>query len=142
MKTGQPIIGRPAWYDRNPTIQEGKYVAASVAPHAQEPRWTYTVPAGKKAFVELAFLRIYRRTAATTVGIWAADIYYQPSGGSSTSHMRISSLDNTVGSEKTLTIGQNMIMLAGDALRGYTEDASTGGTCDYAVIAKITEFDA
>ena len=143
MRVGpQPIIARPAWYDRNPSIQVKNYSAAGVAPHTSTLRWSYTVPSGKKAFLELADIEVVRATAATTVGMVSAGITYTPSGGSEVNVIVVEIRTNGVGDRAGKTVGQAFVMSAGDSIKAYTTDTSTGGTIDYTMSAKITEFDA
>jgi hypothetical protein len=142
MRTGQPIIGRPAWHDRNPITTLYVYSAAGVAPHTTTPRWTYTVPSGKKAMIEFLHVRILRSAAATTAGKVTAAISITPSGGPSADIMVANILTNNVGDREALVSGATLTLLAGDKIAGYTSDASTGGTIDYVLACKATEFDA
>jgi hypothetical protein len=142
MRTGQPIIGRPAWYDRNPSQVLLWWTVNNQAPHAETVRWTYTVPSGKKAMLEALDGLICIITAATTAG--RRSIYVKltrPSVGSAFI-FNLQILTNNVGDVQTKGLGTSLLMLAGDILEGYTSDGSTGGTADYRLMAKITEFDA
>jgi hypothetical protein len=142
MRTGQPIIGRPAWYDRNPVHVTKSYVGSAVAPHSATSRWSYTVPSGKKAMVELLRGSAIRDAAANTVDeVW---IYIQliPGGQSAAYIIFTRLLTNNVGDKVEFSIGQSMILLPGDQIFAYTADSSTGGAVHYELTAKITEFDA
>jgi hypothetical protein len=142
MRTGQPIIGRPAWYDRNPSSQWLSYQANNVAPHSITQRWVYTVPSGKKAILEFAACYVRRSAAATTVGRVQVDIWITPSGGSVKKISLAQLLTNNVGDMDRMDLGQSLILNAGDKIEGYSEDASTGGTTNILIAAKLTEFDA
>jgi hypothetical protein len=142
MRTGQPIIGRPAWYDRNPVTTFKSYYEGNVAPHGLTERWTYTVPSGKKALVELIAIWMNRTAAPTTLGRAEARLLFFPSGGSETPLVYSVLYDSNVGAEKNVNIGQSSIMLQGDKIRATTYDGSIGGNVSYLVLAKITEFDA
>jgi len=48
----------------------------------------------------------------------------------------------TLGDKDVVTIGQALVLKAGDALEAITEDLATGGNCDYILNVKTTEFDA
>jgi hypothetical protein len=123
-------------------MKNGSYVGADIAPHTQATRFTYTVPTGKKAFVEMLQTRVQRSTAASAASRVIAWIGYQPSGGSG-SLMSYSVINtNGVGDKDANIVGQSIVMNAGDTLTGYTSDGSTGGACDYMLNYKITEFDA
>jgi len=143
VRVGTPsAVARPAWHDRNPIPSWQSYEAAGVAPHGATTRWTYTVPAGKKAIMEYAFLSLTRSGAPTTVGTAFCFLYYQPSGGSSHILYDASLRDATVGNVKEIASPTSLMLNAGDAVRGYTQDTSTGGTIDYILNVKFTEFDA
>lgn len=142
MKTGQPIIGRPAWYDRNPASKADIWTGAGVAPHAATTRKTYTCPAGKKAMVEVLELSVIRETAATTVGTAQAYVTITPSGGSAIVCIAAWIRTNTVADRNDAFLGASMLLFPGDRIDLMTLDLSTGGTCAYFVCYKITEFDA
>jgi len=112
-----------------------------VAPHGITVRWEYTVPAGRKAFVESLQVRIMRTAAATTLGKAHAIIVLIPSGQAGAYQFVCSLLNNTVGASESLSVGQALVLNPGDTLRAATLDGSTGGTCDYFLSCKITEFD-
>jgi len=118
------------------------YVAGAIAPHVTTQRWTYTVPAGKKAFVELAFCQVFRTGVAGTLGMCVAYVQVTPQGGSATVMLGAKMWNNTAGAQDTVEIGLAWHMKAGDQIEGITQDGSVGGTIDYQLTAKITEFDA
>lgn len=134
--------GRPAWHDRNPIHRLNAYDASSVAPHTANNRWAYTVPTGKKAFVEYMCVTVRRDGAPTTAGLVMAYISVQPSGGSETTIAYAIHLNATVGTFDKTLVGASIMLFPGDVLRGYTIDLSTGGTMALNVSAKLTEFDA
>jgi hypothetical protein len=116
--------------------------ALATAPHADTQRWTYTVPAGKKALVEAAQLLTLRDAAATTLGRAEASILITPSGGALNRMLRTLHLINTVGERVDIFIGEAGSLLAADQIQATTEDSSTGGTMGYFATAKIMEYDA
>jgi len=134
-------VARPAWYDRNPTPINAWY-EADTTPHAETERWTYTVPAGKKGFVE--FLSLYARRYLVATALLAAFgiIYYRPSGGTERKLTQVYLYDNTLGKETSQVIGQGITMGPGDRIRGTTLDNSTGGGITFFLTMKGTEFDA
>jgi hypothetical protein len=142
MRTGQPIISRPAWYDRNPIVKCDSWLGTSTAPHAETERWTYTVPAGKKAFLETLSMRMQRSSAASTGGTAVAWVGVYPSGGVPKYLAFCAIVTNTVGDKDSSIVGQAIVMKAGDIIRARTSDLSTGGAIDYFLAYKITEFDA
>jgi hypothetical protein len=142
MRTGQPIIGRPVWYDRNPTNYVTSYTAEGVAPHAETLRLTYTCPTGKKTIINMMEILVQRYSAATTAGIAKAKITYKPSGGIEAKLVEAPIVTNAVGDKIDLCFGQTIMLNPGDVLNVYTSDSSTGGTVNYIVCMCITTFDA
>jgi len=143
VRVGTPsAVARPDWYDRNPITHVGGWTGLDVAPHSQTPRFTYTVPAGKKAMVEILHGLIMRKTAATTLD--NAEVWWQiyPGGGGGVTVITQILHSNTVGNKDTQALGPSLTLLPADQLRCYTIDVSTGGTHDWSVGYKITEFDA
>jgi len=143
MRTGQPIISRPAWYDRNPVQKVGNYIGTH-GPHSTVERLSYTVPAGKKAMVEILLVMVRRQTAAATPGIAQCICQLTPSGGSITSilYALLRAEFNAAKDVMLLSIGTSMTLLPGDKLSFSTSDGSTNGACDYEMMYKATEFDA
>lgn len=142
MRTGQPIIGRPAWYDRNPTQITLWYTVNIQSPHSQTQRWTYTVPSGKKAMLEALDGLICIQSAATTPGRRKIMVQLTKAGGGSAQIFNLQIITNNVGDIQTKALGTSILLLSGDTLSGFTADESTGGTVDYRLMAKLTEFDA
>jgi len=141
MRTGQPLIARPEWYDRNAASQNHFWEGADTGPHADTSRRTYTVPAGKKAMVEILQATVLRTAAATTLGYMEAWWNLTPSGGTARCIIRASIKTNTVGDRHDMAVGGSVMLFAGDEIDGHTMDLSTGGTGYYFISYKITEFD-
>jgi len=143
VRVGTPsAVARPDWYDRNPAFAGVSYVGTGVAPHALTVRGTYTVPSGKKAFLEASYLNGRRQTVATTVGIVALSLWVTPSGGGAYRLAQITWKDNTVDYFKEETFAALGVLQTGDKVDICTSDASTGGTCEYLLCLKTTQFDA
>jgi len=143
VRVGTPsAVARPAWYDRNPTTQNFYISVLNQAPHTTTERFSRTIPAGKKAMVEVGQCSLVRRTAATTLQAAQAFLSITPSGGYETPLLTAHLFDNTVGARADAFIGQSVTLNAGDIIKGYTFDSSTGGAIDYNMCLKITEFDA
>ena len=128
--------------DRNPTKIHQVYRAGAIAPHGATVRWTYTVPASRMALVEMVSLIILRDAAPTTASYGLVYLSYFPSGGSAQFATEVIEITATVGVPQQVLIGQGMLLKAGDALSGNTNDLSTGGTYFYEVTMVATEFDA
>jgi len=142
VRASATFLARPGWYDRNPINRHQRYLGTGITPHTATERWTYTVGANKKAWLELLIAQVQRATAATTAGIPQVSIFFTPSGGSETSLVWSWERGNAVGNKCTMVASGVGILGSGDIIRSTTFDDSTGGTMDYAAIAKITEFDA
>ena len=133
---------RPVPSDRN-AINKTQYANnAGIAPHGVTTRWTYTVPANKKATWRSGRAYNVRRTAAAPVGEFYSSLQYTPSGGSVTVPVVAISSDNTLLVYRNDEQFPQVDMLSGDALAGVDSDASTGGTADFVVGAIIFEYDA
>jgi len=92
--------------------------------------------------VELLQAQITRATAATTAGIPRA-YWVHWKGATDYDNILWAELrGNNVGDKDKAQVGQSLILLAGEKLQGYTQDSSNGGTCDFFLAYKITEFDA
>ena len=129
------------WYDRNPISIERSYYGDNL-PHTSTQRWSYTVPSGKKAILEICFAVILRVSAAETADEVIGGIWIQPSGSSNVAIVYTTMLTNNVGDMDKTSLGQSLTLKAGDILQAITQDLGTGGLIRYRIAAKITEFDA
>jgi hypothetical protein len=141
--SGGTESGRLAWYDRAPTMSNKNYQAA-VGPHGATSRFTYTVPAGKKAIVEILSVRLQRETVASPAATASIYITYTPSGGSASVAVIcvLYSTKNAIGDLDKDDLGTTFTMNAGDAIECRSSDGSTGGTISYMAFAKVTEYEA
>lgn len=137
-----PLVARPAWYDRNPATKSEHYLGASVAPHAATKRLEYTCPTGKKAVVELLQCKVIRAAAATASQMPMAYWVHYKSPTAYAYVLFAGIRGNNVDDRDKAEVGQSIVLLAGEKLQGYTQDQSTGGSCDYFLAYKVTEFDA
>ena len=129
------------WFDRNPTIVVKSYYNASLAPHSTQTRWTYTCPAGRRAFMAIANVEVMRVTVATTPLIAQAelDVYDGTNTGAAAYAWIIA--NTSLASDKVILPSLGWL-LPGNAIMFLTADTSTGGTCQYNGVAQIVEFDA
>ena len=142
MRVGSFAVARPAYYDRNASSLSGQYVGSAVAPHGGTVRFTTTVAAGKKLFLEVGHVYLSRQTAATVAGVYDAAIYIT-AGGNSPRYVYTASKDNTVQPAPTFaTITGTTTLYAGEVLEAQTSDGSTLGVINYVVQYKATSFDA
>ncbi len=138
MRITNPGQARAYPQDRNPLTINQLY-SATVAPHGVTTRWTYTVPASRKAQMESVLARILRITAAAPVAYADADVAV----GNVLSYIAIADLmTNNVGDRISVNLGAAAFLQAGEFVVGRTQDASTGGTISYVASLKATEFDA
>lgn len=133
---------RPVYYDRNPINRTQWYLAGGVAPHGGTSRFSYVVPANKKAFLEMASLAIIRNTAATGAGLTSAAISYVPSGGAQQDMLYAQFINLNQGASDKNGLAQMGELGPGDGVSSFTTDGSTGGTNQYNIATKIQEFDA
>lgn len=140
--TNSQTAARPTYYDRNPANQTKYNNTGAVAPHGATQRWTYTVPAGKKAFIEQIMTSIIRSTVAAPVGTTLNEVDLIPNGGG----VNILSLrymnTNGVNDNTDLHLTNLGEINAGDQINALDVDTSTGGTVTFVKTAKIQEFDA
>jgi hypothetical protein len=138
-----PGASRLSPYDRNPLIS-GNYFNATQGPAALTPQWAYTVPAKRKAVVELLHSRMIRVTAASPAVKTFCFFAITPAGGAVqyVYTVNLLTIENTAGNSRELSGAPQFILGPGDKLEAYTWDAGTGGTIDFLLEAKWTEFDA
>ena len=141
MRVNNVFSGRPTYYDRNPSAKAQVSHQFSTAPHSSTTRWTYTVPGGRKAYVESISVETIRSVVATTPSDFFADVN-GTFGGVTIYLMRIDTWTNAVGDGKAVYGSSGGLMLAGDSLSGEDSDASTGGLVSFIADAKVSEFDA
>lgn len=83
-----------------------------------------------------------RKTAAGAAGVVAIWWTLQISGGAENALFNsVDFLDNNVGFSGIGALGVTVTLFAGDTIKGYTRDSSTGGTVTLGLAQKITEFD-
>lgn len=141
MKLGSLASARPAYWDRNPTERADTY-ENTLAPHSYTTRFTYTVAAGKKAFVDTAFCATIRGTVATVAGDVLSKIALTPISATTVPLIRANQYANTYGEKTYQNLGGSILVLAGGVLIGQTYDSSTGGQCAYNLSYHLVEFDA
>jgi len=133
---------RLAWYDRNPADQVASNNVLDVAPHVVQVWLSYTVPANKKAMVELLHVKMQRKTAAGVLGSAAVYVRFTKNGGLSQGILYAYLFDNTIGAKDTAVLAGTITMFAGDLLEIVSYDISTTGTIDYFSAYKASEYDA
>ena len=141
MKVTSYAVARPAYYDRN-AVGYRQHYNQTIAPHSFTVRWTATIAAGKKAYIEGAFCYSYAFTLATVSGlVWS---YVETDSGGNTNFV------TNAGFVTSLTVNQldksqqtiAVTMYAGDTINGKSYNASTGGSVNHIIDASYTLFDA
>lgn len=133
---------RPDPADRNGLTIGNGISASGVAPHGVTNRYTYTVPASRKAIV-CAWSGIgIRQTAAAPVGLVEIDCRFITASALNARVGQDMSLDNTVGAKCVLNLAPQQVLLSTEAVNFLTADASTGGTWLYQSFFTGTEYDA
>lgn len=134
---------RPAWFDRNPKIEAEQYGPVEKTPHNYTTRFSYTVPVGRIALVELLESSVERTVAATTAGYAIAKFLITPEGyGASKDMINAYIITNTIGDKNYRSVGSTITLFSGDKIEMVTADLSTGGKCIFYLALKLTEFDA
>jgi len=128
---------RPFWYDRNPKSKDYDYSGVGVDPHPATTHVTYTVPTGRKFFLENALAIIIRTEAATVSGSVRARVIAR---GRRIVTARMQK--NAVGDSAQMNVGRSVILREGESIKLETADYSTGGKIDYLLAFHGIEFDA
>jgi len=141
MQLGQAQVVRSDWHDRTPSpilLQ----VNGGFAPHADTVRFTYTVPANRKAFIESfissLFVNVLQTTHQNTNSFVRADI--AGAGFIMLAKHHLYSGAVYQGNDMTAKIG--LLLNAGDIIEGQTGDNSAGGNVSHIFSVNGVEFDA
>ncbi len=145
------IIQAVAQSDRNPTIIQIRFFGVA-GPHGEAVRWSYTVPAMRKAFINNAFSFLRIVTVAAPAGFRLSQIFADlnpvlgppvvPSADRAfLTFAFLGENDNTIGNHADRNISDAGFLIAGLTIIATTHDVSTGGTVGYDLTALITEFD-
>lgn len=133
------VLARPTYFDRDPVMVASTY-SATVAPHGQTARVTYTPPVNRAAFIEILFLFTYKSTAAGAPGLVQATALFTPDGGAGVVVARAQTDSNVIGLASLVQFTSFGYMQGGDTMTILTIDPSTGGTQSFTTTVKGTEF--
>lgn len=134
--------GQVNYWDRSPNSRLLPYVAAGVAPHGATQRQTMLPGAGTMGMVELIHLHVRRASAATTVGPVRAWARLDADGRTDIPIATARLETNGVGDHQSVDIPAGLLLIGLDQLELVTQDDSVGGTVDYELSVKYTEFQA
>lgn len=142
METGQfATQPRAMWYDRNPTSENMWYNSAN-SPFAPTMIDSYTVPANRRAIVELMDVTVRRVTAASSLGPASGYFQLKPGGGAAEVMLIRYLENNTVGEQVSGTAAGSILLNPGDVFEMWATHLGTGGSVWLTLIAKISEYDA
>jgi hypothetical protein len=142
MRVTQAPTSRASYYDRNPLEIQQTFAFTGFAPHAITTRWTYTVPAARKALVDAVSGSLAVDAVATTRVIVQLYIDLDPAGTNTSIVAMQEENQNTVGIIARAFLAPQMLLTAGRIISMQTADNSTGGTIRYQGAMHATEFDA
>lgn len=129
------------WFDRNPNTIVQAYSAGGVAPHVPTSRVSYTVPAGRKAYIMVGFGKSYRDTAATVAGL--VEVFFSLTLDTGAQQVMNSTwINNSLNIFQFLNLSNIGWLLPGNKAEIFTRDASTGGSCTFFASIAVLEFDA
>ena len=137
MKVSSYALGRPAYYDRNPSSANPAYYGQAT-PHATTTRWTATNTAAQKMYIDAASITVIRATAPTVSGLYYAAIF----GPTGQPLLMVHQSVATVGNPQNIPSGGSILVLQSQSITGVTYDDSTGGVVTYGVFAHGIQFDA
>ncbi len=136
-----PAAGRAETYDRNPTNVNQDFTTTANTQAGPITRFTYTVPAGRKAWLMSTYAHALRSTAAGSNGTGRATINHQaPAVKAIVTQATVFLL--AIGTFAAMNGGQAGVLLASEILNGITADPSTTPSNDYELHARLIEFDA
>jgi hypothetical protein len=128
------------FFERNTTYPHQVFVAFNVAPHTLTTRFTYTVPAGRFAYVHYAVAHCVRVVAATAANECGIQILLVTPSGQNLYLVMLRFTDNTLNVWRTQSISTQIIIPEQWTVRGETFDSSTGGQLNYFMNIGISEF--
>lgn len=128
--------------DRNYSTKGSVYDANAVAPHALTTRFTYTVPASKKAIIGSGTVHFFRDGTSGGAARMQAQLTVTTADATVAACTRLE--DSTAAfavTNNAPTPGQ-MTLIAADIVRAQTFDLSVGGTYSYLISIAVGEYDA
>ena len=138
---GQSQIIRSPWYDRNPLVITRSF-SSILGPHAAFAHWIYTVPANRKCMISSTMVGGFRFTNPSVSGEWLVSININNASELVEFISFASNIGESFGIASNFVQGNQILLSAGDAIRGFTSDVATGGSVRLAVSMGGTEFDA
>ena len=126
------------WYDRTIGVSLQLY-DATVGPHAQTQRWSYTVPGNLNAWLNSVVISLTRLSAASTVGLVSAWVNLQVDGVLQSLVLQFMA-SNVVGYVQQIALPVGVCLPPGSEVVANTSDTSIGGSVTYQVGACLNTF--
>lgn len=133
------IAQKTNWYDRNAKSVALSY-SANIGAHIETERFNYTVPVGRKAFLELlgAVMTVTTIEAAKVSSI----TFYLTVKGSTEQILIENNLTTDSLGASNLLSGQSILLFEGEKIRVTDENQGGTQTTWFNEQLKLTEFDA
>jgi len=128
---------RPPWYDRNPIRRQLSYVGSAIAPHGLTSRASYTVPTGKRAYIQSMECALACSETVTQFGRTRCMIYVE-----SNPVLGIYQSLERLLYESHEAVGESGEIQAGETIQIYTYDSDGDGNYDYMGMIHMIEFNA
>jgi hypothetical protein len=142
MRVEQTAFSRLAPYDRNAQVIMLQYASGPQSPHTETERLVYTVPAGKKAFLDVIYMEVYRRDIPTKNGMAVMYLYFSPNGVDWFRLMGAKVQSSLKNDTSFVRVTNAAMLYPGNKLKVTTADDSEGGNCVFIINLKLTLFDA
>ena len=139
MKLGSLASARPQYYDRAPATKSQLY-SATLAPHVDTQRWSYTVPAGYKAYVETAYTLSLQQTAPTVAAGGYSGVFTNTDDASASIVSYAYLVSATANTQSAMGVSGVALLNPGNMIFGQSSDGSTGGTRYIVISAKYSTF--
>jgi len=140
MRVSSFAVARPVYYDRNPASVQSVY-QADIGPVGNTERFTRTIAAGKSGYIESLYCGAYRSSAAAVLGTVVAFIETVTSDATPAYKAYVIYQSATLTTQTSQSLTSVGLLQAGDIIRGYQFDTSTGGTNSFFLNCKLTLFD-
>lgn len=136
-KIADPSLDVPTQYwDRGGSVQWIGYDATGVAPHGSTQRAIYTVGNSHMAYCESAGVALARNNVAGTAGQWRGTVRWNTNKIFGTIHR-----GNSAGDVAPAVVGSSIgPLFAAESISLETRDTSTGGSVDYLLGLKVTDY--
>ena len=136
-----PVNASP-WYDRNPTYPDAGWTGAVQNDGAGTVRWSYTVPANRRAAITALAVTAHCTTAGAA-GAWCrAGITIQPSGGTARQVCMAVVDAGTLGAVFRASIDGPVILGTGDIVQCTTVTSDAVSVTQVFTGGVFLEFDA